>query len=174
MKQEIQAFLGMGTNLGDRLKQLRQAIAMLQQAKGIQVNQVSSVYQTSPVGYLNQPHFFNLVCRIQTVLTPMELLQQTQLIEQKLQRKRTLRWGPRTIDLDILLYGTAIVKRSNLTIPHPRMQERAFVLVPLYELVGDIVIPGTNQLMSQWMNQIPEDQKIKKILDAPISLNLDD
>lgn len=166
MKQEVQAYIGLGTNLGDRLEQLRKALVMLQNTNGIQVNQVSSIYQTSPVGYLDQPDFWNLVCEIQTVLSPMQLLEQTQSIEQRCQRKRTIRWGPRTIDLDILLYGAEVVENADLTIPHPRIHERAFVLVPLYELIGNVIIPGTDHPMSDWMEQIPEDQEIQKVLDA--------
>lgn len=143
-------YLGIGTNLGDRRANIQQALQLLDEVDGINVLQHSSIYETEPVGYLDQPFFFNLVCQLRTKLTPQQLLHQLQRIEQTLKRVRTVRWGPRTIDLDILLFGTRIVDQPNLTIPHPRMLQRSFVMIPLAELAPDLIIPGTEQTVLQW------------------------
>ena len=149
-------YLGMGTNLGDRLANLKQALHLLSQLNGVEVIKVSSIYETEPVGYLDQPFFLNLVCQIQTQLTPRLLLDQLQEIEQKLKRVRTIRWGPRTIDIDILLFGNRIIHQSDLMIPHPRMLERSFVIIPLAELAPDLIIPGTEQTVLQWKARLSQ------------------
>lgn len=128
-------YLGLGTNLGDRLEKLQEAIYHLQQIEGIQINSLSSVYETDPVGVVNQPEFYNMVVKISTTLAPLELLDKTLAIEKKMHRVRTIRWGPRTIDIDILLYDEQEWDHPNLQIPHPRMWERAFVLIPLLDVI---------------------------------------
>ncbi|SFJ36154.1 2-amino-4-hydroxy-6-hydroxymethyldihydropteridine diphosphokinase [Thermoflavimicrobium dichotomicum] len=158
----ITAYLGLGTNLGDRVASLEQAIGMLKQTPGISVQRISSVYETSPVGYLEQPPFYNLAMEILTTLPPRDLLGRILEVERKLHRVRTVRWGPRTIDIDILLYGDQIVNEEGLQIPHPRMTERAFVLVPLYEIAGNILIPGKQQTVKYWLAQLPKDQEIQQ------------
>src|SRR5690606_15925550 len=144
------AFLGMGSNIGDRFAQIEQAVRFLEDSCAIEVNKLSSVYETEPVGYLDQPKFLNLVCQIQTTLTPHQLLRLVQSIEQQLKRKRTIRWGPRTIDIDILLFGNQIIHDPDLIIPHPRMLQRSFVMIPLAELDPDRMIPGTTKTVVQW------------------------
>lgn len=143
-------YLGIGTNLGDRLSNIKQALRLLANIEGVKVVRHSSIYETEPVGYLEQPFFLNMVCQLQTWLTPRQLLLQTQKIEQILKRVRTVRWGPRTMDLDILLFGNRIIQQPDLVIPHPRMLERSFVMVPLAELASDLIVPGTGQTVLQW------------------------
>lgn len=127
------AYLSLGSNLGDRLAYLASAARMLTDAH-TRLNRVSSVYETAPQGKTDQPAFLNAVLSVETDLTPELLLQHIQAVELSLGRVRTERWGPRTLDVDILLYGTETIERPGLQVPHPRMAERAFVLVPLLEI----------------------------------------
>ncbi|WP_028777617.1 2-amino-4-hydroxy-6-hydroxymethyldihydropteridine diphosphokinase [Shimazuella kribbensis] len=161
MSKRIIAYLGLGANLGDPLSQLQQALALLHHSQGISVRQISSLYETSPVGYVDQPNFFNLVAEIDTVLPPSQLLCATQRVEQCLHRVRKERFGPRTMDVDILLYDQRIVEMPELTIPHPRLLERAFALIPLYELAGEMTIPS-GQKIKEAIDALPQDQWIKK------------
>lgn len=136
------AFLSIGSNMGDRLDHLEMAVHMLHRPEGgILVKAVSPVFETDPVGYLDQDPFLNICVQIETELSPLSLLAVCQDIEQKLHRERKIRWGPRTIDLDILLYGDVTMDTKTLTIPHPRMEERGFVQVPLAYLHGAEEIP---------------------------------
>lgn len=136
------AYLSLGSNLGNRKGYLRAALKVLGTHKNIKVLKVSSVYETEPEGKVSQRKFYNLVVEIKTTLTPEELLEVCQLIESLLKRKRRIPQGPRTIDVDILLYGDAAVTRDNLIIPHPRLHLRAFVLVPLAEIVPHLKLSG--------------------------------
>lgn len=131
-----QAFVGVGANLGDRTTVIRSAIARLAAAEGILQVESSELYETAPVGVTDQPPFLNLVLGVETRLTPEELLTLLQHIEQEFGRVRTLRWGPRTLDLDLLVFEGEIRTTPLLTLPHPRMFERGFVLVPLRELLA--------------------------------------
>ena len=134
------AFLSLGSNIGERKLYLEEAVQLLNQNPDINVLKVSSIYETKPVGYINQDDFLNIVVKVETSLEPLKLLNYCQVIEGKLNRIRNIRWGPRTIDLDILLYGQLKMESEILTIPHPRIKERAFVIVPLYELESDLKI----------------------------------
>ncbi|MBP1932496.1 2-amino-4-hydroxy-6-hydroxymethyldihydropteridine diphosphokinase [Ammoniphilus resinae] len=134
-------FLSLGSNLGDRLQYIEKAIRRLHGHSKIQITDLSSVYETEPVGYTDQPAFLNAVIAGKTSLTPKELLHVILEVEKALGRIREVRWGPRTIDLDILLYGTESWNEEDLQIPHPRMLERAFVLIPLAELDANYPIP---------------------------------
>ena len=136
-----EVYLSLGSNLGDRKAQLQEAVRLLQSNPSISNMKMSSIYETAPVGYLNQDVFLNLVIRLETSLSPLGLLDICQEIEQALHRERLVRWGPRTVDLDVLLYGQEQVATERLTIPHPRMYERAFVLVPLQELMPSLILP---------------------------------
>jgi 2-amino-4-hydroxy-6-hydroxymethyldihydropteridine diphosphokinase len=128
------AHLGIGTNLGDRLAFLQGAVDGLAATDGITVVAVSPVYETDPVGGPEQPDFFNAVVAVDTELTPHELLAVAQRLEREAHRVRTEHWGPRTLDVDVLLVGDEQVDTPDLVVPHPRMAERAFVLVPLADL----------------------------------------
>lgn len=136
------AYLSLGSNLGDKKENLDKAVELLKKHNNIQVIKVSSYYETQPVGYTDQDLFLNIAVEIETSLSPYELLEYCSEIEQILKRRRIIRWGPRTIDVDILLYDNFISNDERLTIPHPRMTERAFVIVPLYEIAKDIRIKG--------------------------------
>ncbi|MBX6352142.1 MAG: 2-amino-4-hydroxy-6-hydroxymethyldihydropteridine diphosphokinase [Thermoflavifilum sp.] len=134
-------FIGLGSNLGHRLHHLGWAVECLQKlADGPLVT--SAVYETDPVGYTDQPAFLNMVVRMPTRLSPRRLLAELQRLEALHGRTREIRFGPRTLDLDILLYGTEYVCFADLQIPHPRMWERAFVLVPLADVAPDLPGPG--------------------------------
>lgn len=135
------AFLGLGSNLGDRQAYLDAACQELSAHQSARIIQSSSLYETEPVGYLDQGWFLNQVVEIETTLEPDELLHFIQDIENKLGRKRLIHWGPRVIDIDILLYGDRIIKAPHLTVPHPSMYERCFVLMPLREIAADLIHP---------------------------------
>jgi 2-amino-4-hydroxy-6-hydroxymethyldihydropteridine diphosphokinase len=139
---ENKAFLSLGTNIGDRFQYLNQAIVELEKHNQIKVVNKSSIYETDPVGYVNQAAFLNMVILVVTGLSSHDLLAECLRIELELGRKREIRWGPRTIDLDILLFNQENIETEDLIIPHPRMRERAFVLVPLLEIGSDSLDPS--------------------------------
>ena len=132
------AYLGLGSNLGDRLAHLQLAVDALAGASAVHVVAVSSVYETAPVGGPEQDDFLNAVVSVDTELSPRDLLALAQDIERKAERVRSVRWGPRTLDVDVLLYGDERVSEADLEIPHPRMAERAFVLAPLHDVAPDL------------------------------------
>lgn len=133
------AFIALGTNQGDRRDFLEAAIKMLEGHPQITLLDYSSIYETEPVGYMDQPKFLNMVIKLETSLSVFELLELTQKIEADLGRKREIRWGPRTIDLDILLFNNENIKSEHLIVPHPRMFERAFVIIPLLEINKELL-----------------------------------
>ena len=135
------AFLGLGSNIEDRLDYLQSAVEALDAHGRIRVDAVSSVYETEPVGGPEQDPYLNIVTRVATLLSPNALLAACQDIERGLGRERTIRWGPRTIDLDILLYGSRRIRRRKLQVPHPRLTERPFALVPLLEVAPGKTLP---------------------------------
>ncbi|API78541.1 2-amino-4-hydroxy-6-hydroxymethyldihydropteridine diphosphokinase [Staphylococcus argenteus] len=153
----IQAYLGLGSNIGDRENQLNEAIKMLNEYDGIDVLKVSSIYETAPVGYTEQPNFLNLCIGIETTLSVSELLERCLDVEARLHRVRKERWGPRTIDVDILLYGNEITELPNLSVPHPRMNERAFVLIPLNDIATDVIEPLSNLKIK---DLVPNDESV--------------
>jgi len=135
-------FIGLGSNLGESRAQLRQALADLGQLPGTQLLAQSSLYRSAPVGYLDQPDFVNAVAKIATTLTPQALLAALLNIEHRHGRERTFQNAPRTLDMDVLLYGERQIHEPGLTVPHPQMHLRAFVLQPLLEIAPDCAIPG--------------------------------
>lgn len=135
------AYLGLGSNLEDRLENLRRAVRLLH-AGGARVLRSSRVYETEPVGGPPQGDFLNAVVEVETALSPAELLAACLAVEQEMGRVRGERWGPRVIDVDVLTYGDREISEPGLQVPHPRMHERAFVLVPLLELDADPPLPG--------------------------------
>lgn len=143
------AYISIGSNIGDRLDHLKGAIRALHLHDGIAVLSVSSIYETAPVGYTEQADFLNLATGIETELSAHELLAVCQEIERELGRVRDIRWGPRTVDLDILLYNNENIEAEDLVVPHPRMHERAFVLIPLLEIAPTIGHPATGKLYSE-------------------------
>lgn len=137
----MRAYLALGSNIGERQDYLARAIQALQEKSGITVTKLSAVYETDPVGFVDQAAFLNMAVQIETDLTPSALLSAVLEIEQQLGRVRTMRWGPRTIDIDILLYGSEQIDLPDLVIPHPAMAERAFVLIPLRDVWEGGVLP---------------------------------
>ncbi len=143
----MRAFIGLGSNLGDREDTLRRAVELLGEEPGIEVVAISSWRETDPVGYLDQPRFLNAACAVETELAPRELLARLLEIERVLGRRRDgPRFGPRTADLDLLLYGEEIVDEPDLTVPHPRLAERRFVLEPLVELDPQLCLPDRRRV----------------------------
>ena len=140
----MRAYIGLGGNLGDREATLRAAVELLAAEPGIAVAAVSSFVETEPWGYADQPWFLNAVCAVETELGPRELLGRLLAIEQRLGRSRGdgLRFGPRSIDLDLLVHGDLTVREPGLEVPHPRLAVRRFVLAPLAELDPNLVVPG--------------------------------
>ena len=136
-------YLGLGSNLGNRAGFLEEALDRLATWPGVRLGAISSIYETRPVGLINQPNFLNLAVRIESELGALEVLRMCQSIESSLGRERDMRWGPRTVDLDVLLHGDETHQTPELMIPHPRMQERAFVLVPLAEIAPQLILAGT-------------------------------
>ena len=129
------AFLSIGTNIGDREKNLQDALRLLMEQDGLKTLAVSSIYETAAVGYTEQADFLNIAVALETTLSAQALLSVCQGVENNLGRVREFRWGPRIIDLDILLYNIENIETESLIVPHPRMFERAFVLVPLQEIM---------------------------------------
>jgi len=145
-------YLALGTNLGDREVNLQKAIDAL--APKVRLVRKSSIYATPPWGYADQPEFLNQVIEVDTPLRPLPLLHLLKSIEAEMGREETFRYGPRLIDLDILFYGQEIVEGELLTIPHPRLQERAFVLMPLAEIAPNFVHPVLNKTIRELLETV--------------------
>lgn len=146
MRERCDCYLGLGANTGDRAENLRAALRRIPPA--VEICRVSSLYETAPIGVTDQPQFLNAVCEARTLLTPLALLAHLKGIEFELGRRPGRVWGPRPIDLDILLLGTQVVESPELQIPHARLGERSFVLIPLAELAPDLLVPGLNQTVA--------------------------
>ncbi|MFA1822962.1 2-amino-4-hydroxy-6-hydroxymethyldihydropteridine diphosphokinase [Virgibacillus oceani] len=146
-------YLALGTNIEPREKHLNQALDFLKNEQ-ITILQQSSIYETAPVGYTDQADFLNMVIKLETDLSPIELLDYCQKIEQELGRKHTIRFGPRTIDLDILLYNNEDINKERLMIPHPRMHERAFVLIPLCEVAPKHILPQQDKSVEKMIEEL--------------------
>jgi 2-amino-4-hydroxy-6-hydroxymethyldihydropteridine diphosphokinase len=140
------AYIGLGANIGAREVTLLRAVDLLGQADGVDVVAVSQLRETEPVGVVDQPRFLNGAVRIETALPPRALLDVLLAAETSLGRVRGERWGPRTVDLDLLVYGSEQLDEPGLRVPHPRLHERAFALVPLVELDPELVVPGRGRV----------------------------
>jgi 2-amino-4-hydroxy-6-hydroxymethyldihydropteridine diphosphokinase len=140
------AYVGLGSNLDQPARQVRQALAALAALPGTQLAGQSRLYRTPPWGDTDQPAFVNAVAALDTKLTPGQLLEQLQRIEAAAGRARERRWGPRILDLDLLLHGDSVLDRPGLQLPHPQLPLRAFVLVPLAELAPDLIVPGQGRV----------------------------
>ncbi len=156
------AYLSLGSNLGDRLQFLEEAIKKTGGSEKVSVEKVSPIYETQPVRYEDQGWFLNLVVKIQTSLEPVPLLQFLLSIEDQMGRKREGKWGPRNIDVDILLYDNQILDTDRLTIPHPRMHERRFVLIPLAQIAPGLLHPLLKKNVEELL-QSCEDKSVVRL-----------
>jgi 2-amino-4-hydroxy-6-hydroxymethyldihydropteridine diphosphokinase len=153
-------FIAIGSNLGDKISNCRRAIDEI--AGFCEIVKVSSLYETEPVGNEDQPNFINSVAEIRTDLSPHELLAYLNRIEEKLGRVRSEKWGPRTIDLDIIFYGDQIIKDDNLIIPHPRAHLRRFVLEPICEIAPEFIHSEIKISVLELLKNLPDNKKVIK------------
>ncbi|MGV7976841.1 MAG: 2-amino-4-hydroxy-6-hydroxymethyldihydropteridine diphosphokinase [Anaerolineaceae bacterium] len=153
-------FLGLGTNLGSRAENLTAAREQL--AAKLRVLRASSVYETEPWGFREQPAFLNQVLQVETDLSPARLLRYLKRLEKQLGRTKSFRYGPRLIDIDILFYAQLVINTRRLQIPHPRLPERAFVLVPLAEIAPEFVHPVLRRTVSELLLDCPDKESVKK------------
>ncbi len=160
MTEAVTVYLSLGSNLGDRQSNLDRALEFLSQR--LRMGKVSSIYDTEPLGDSNQPRFLNLVCQAFTRLEPSALLALAKGIERKLGRVGKS-GKPRTIDIDILLYGDQVIDTPELVIPHPKMTERAFVLIPLDEIAPDIIHPAAGKTVKELLQNVTEKQGVLKL-----------
>ncbi|MYL21994.1 2-amino-4-hydroxy-6-hydroxymethyldihydropteridine diphosphokinase [Halobacillus litoralis] len=158
------AYIALGSNLAEREQYLRDAVSLLDENGAVQVEEKSGVYETVPVGYTDQGDFLNMVIVVKTSLPPEELLKVCQSIEDGLGRKRLVKWGPRTIDLDILLYNEENRKAADLTIPHPHMHERAFVIVPLADVDPRAYLPHLQKQAVELLHELPDAERDSVVL----------
>ncbi|MCR3758328.1 2-amino-4-hydroxy-6-hydroxymethyldihydropteridine diphosphokinase [Clostridium felsineum] len=152
------AYIGLGSNIGNKEENLKEALALIEKNFQCVLTEVSNFYITRPVGYLNQDNFLNCAAEIKTLMSPNELVDFFLRIEETLKRKRTVHWGPRTIDLDVLLYDNLITDDPHITLPHPRMTERLFVLTPLCDINPNLVHPVLNDRIINIKNNLSKVQ----------------
>lgn len=158
----MKAFVGLGSNLGDREAQIRMALDELAKLPGSRVIRASSLYDSEPAGEVEQPNFLNAVAQLDTELTARQLLWNLLLIERRLGRVRSARWGPRSIDLDLLMFGELVVDEPDLQVPHPELDRRSFVLVPLVEIDPLLVHPMTGVTMLHHLSQLKTRPPVKR------------
>lgn len=155
-------YLCLGSNLGDRKKNIQKALELLAE-RGIKLVSRSSIYETEPVGFKMQPLFYNICIETETSLEPDALLAELQEIELKSGRKKSEKWGPRIIDIDILFYNNIIINSAKLVIPHPEVQNRKFVLAPMVEIAGSYVHPGFNLTIKELLERGNFEEKVKRL-----------
>jgi 2-amino-4-hydroxy-6-hydroxymethyldihydropteridine diphosphokinase len=162
----ITVYIALGTNVGEREANLLQALQLLPES-GVQIRRVSSIYETEPVDYLDQEWFLNAVLEAQTELDALDLLSALRVIEAGMGSKKAFAKGPRKIDLDILLYGNETIDTSELQVPHPRMLERKFVLIPLAEIAPNLHHPSWKSGVAQLLSATRDPSAVKKLRGAP-------
>jgi 2-amino-4-hydroxy-6-hydroxymethyldihydropteridine diphosphokinase len=158
----VKAYIGLGSNLGEREAQIRMALDDLARLPASRLLRASSLYDSEPVGEVDQPNFLNAVAELETELTARQLLWNLLLIERRLGRVRTQRWGPRSIDLDLLLYGNLVVDEADLQVPHPELTRRSFVLVPLVELDPLLAHPVTGETLLNHLARLKTRPPVKR------------
>jgi 2-amino-4-hydroxy-6-hydroxymethyldihydropteridine diphosphokinase len=163
MKYE-NVFVGLGSNLGDRQNFLIAALKRIANLSEIDIVAFSSIYESEPIGYLNQGHFLNIVAQLSTNIEPQTLLREAQRIENDLGRVRAVRWGPRTIDIDILYWGRQMVSTPDLRIPHPQAERRRFVLAPLNEIAPQFEAPPHFNKVSQLLAEVSDSTRVEIFL----------
>lgn len=161
-KATEKAYIGLGSNLGDRLVNLQQAVIRLQADPDLTVDTISSLYETEPVGGPDQGSYLNACAELKTTVSPIELLKKILAIENTMGRIRKEKWGPRVIDIDLLVYESFIYNTPLLQLPHPRLAERDFVLVPLAEIAPGLTVPGSNKTVA--------DLLAKRVRQASVTL----
>jgi len=162
----ITVYIALGTNVGEREANLLQALQLLPES-GVQIRRVSSIYETEPVDYVDQEWFLNAVLEAQTDLDALDLLSALRVIEARMGSKKAFAKGPRKIDLDILLYGNETIDTPELQVPHPRMLERKFVLIPLAEIAPNLRHPSWKAGVAQLLTATRDPSAVKKLHDAP-------
>lgn len=161
------AYLGLGTNMGDKQAYLKEACKIISDNPNINIVKISKVYKTKAWGYTNQDDFLNICIEVDTNLSPEELLEVCHEVENKLNRVRVIRWGPRTIDVDILFFNNIISTDENLILPHPRIKERAFVLIPLMDLNKELSID--NKTISYYLSNL-EKEELKQVEEVDMKI----
>lgn len=161
MKNRV--YIGLGSNMGDKAENLARARQMINSVDDTEITKTSSLYKTAPWGKTDQDDFINQVIEIETELTPLELLHQLQNIEIKLGRQRNEQWGPRVIDLDVLLYGEETIEMAELKVPHPYLMQRLFVLMPLQEIEPELIFPDGSKIV-EVLNRITRSAETSDIL----------
>lgn len=162
LSEKQNVFLLLGSNLGERLQILQSACSMIEDRVGF-IQSASSVYETAPWGVLDQPVFLNQALSVSTALMPEEVLRIILEIEHELGRVRYERWGARVIDIDMLYYGDLVMDSARLTVPHPRLHERRFVLAPLHEIAPDFMHPLLSKTTKQLLDECPDPGEVEKI-----------
>jgi 2-amino-4-hydroxy-6-hydroxymethyldihydropteridine diphosphokinase len=157
------AYIGIGSNVGDKAHQCKQAISEVLKVDHHKLLAESSFFKTQPVGYTSQDWFINGVIKIETEMEPLELFRVLKTIELKLGRTQTFQWGPRTIDLDILIFDDKEIETEELQIPHPRLHERQFVLIPLVEIDQNLVHPVLKKTVGKLLEDLKEDQGVERL-----------
>ncbi len=160
---EVEAYLSLGSNLGDRLGFLKRAISLISELPGAKVRSVSAIYETEPVGYVDQPEFLNLIVCILTSTEPLDFLRMMKEIEMKIGRVHRDRWHEREIDIDIIFYGDKILDSKDLIIPHPRMHLRKFVLQPLNEIAPNFVHPVNEKEVNQLLADCLDNSRVNRV-----------
>lgn len=166
MADITRVYVALGSNIGNSFQNIKQAIRDIDNLKGCKVVEMAPIYITKPVGVLEQPDFLNTVIMVEAATPAKTLLNQFLTIENSLKRERTTHWGPRTIDIDILFYGQDIIEQKDLTVPHPRLHERDFVLRPMRDLAPDLIHPTIGMMIQDLYNQLQTDSSIEYDFEA--------